>query len=48
MFGKFLALGVGWIAFAIAANIIFWGAIVFYIVIPALGKLQEMGIIPTF
>ena len=48
MFKKFFALGAGWIAAAIAINLVVWYTIIFYMVIPALGKLQEMGIIPTF
>ena len=45
---KLFALGTGWIVAVIAINLVVWYTIIFYIVIPALGKLQEVGIIPTF
>lgn len=38
-------VGLGMVAFAIAANVVFWYAIVFYVVIPGIAKLREMGII---
>ena len=41
---EFLALGVGGILVALVLNIAFWYAIVFYIVIPGIAKLREIGI----
>lgn len=41
----FCGTGIGVIAFAIAVNVVFWYAIIFYVVIPGIAKLREMGII---